>query len=410
MNKYLCRFCQTELNHTFIDLGVTPLSNSYLTAERLNQMEPFFPLHVRICEKCYLVQLDAVEKPENIFKDYAYFSSYVQSWLDHVKNYTAMATERFGLNSDSKVVEVASNDGYLLQYFVEKGIPVLGIEPAENVAQVAIEKGIRSIVKFFGVETALQLASAGEKADLIIGNNVLAHVPNLNDFVAGLKILLKEKGVVTMEFPHLLQLIIGNQFDTIYHEHYSYFSFLTVEKVFAAHGLTLFDVDRLKTHGGSLRIYARHDEDSDKSITENVTNLRSLELSEGLDNLKTYEKFEENVKETKRALLEFLIQVKREGKTIAGFGAPAKGNTFLNYCGIGTDFIDYTVDDTPFKQGRFLPGTHIPIYAVSKLKETKPDYVLILPWNVRDEIIEKISYIRDWDAKMVIPIPRVEVV
>lgn len=404
-----CRFCGTELVHTFVDLGMTPLSNSFLNREQLNRMEPFYPLHARVCERCFLVQIEEFESPEHIFNDYAYFSSYSQSWLDHARDYTEQMIERFHLNRRSQVVEIASNDGYLLQYFLAREIPVLGIEPAANVAKVAEERGIKTTVRFFGVQTARELVSEGMQADLLLGNNVLAHVPQLNDFVAGLKILLKPGGVITMEFPHLMRLIAEHQFDTIYHEHFSYLSFLTVEEVFAAHGLTLFDVEELPTHGGSLRIFARHSEETDREITVRVYDLRTRELEAGVRSLSTYLLFGEKVLETKLELLSFMLEAKREGKSIVGYGAPAKGNTLLNYCGIGRDFLDYTVDLSPHKQNRFLPGTHIPIYSPDKIMETRPDYVLILPWNLRKEIMEQMRHVREWGCRFVIPIPVVEV-
>ncbi|MFL9455829.1 MULTISPECIES: methyltransferase domain-containing protein [Nostocales] len=404
-----CLFCSSELNHTFVDLGMSPPCESYRSLEQLNEMEPFYPLHAYVCEKCFLVQLQEYIRPENIFSDYAYFSSYSQTWLQHAKNYVDMAVERFQLNYKSQVVEIASNDGYLLQYFVSKDIPALGIEPAANIAEVAIKKGIPTVVKFFGEETAREQLAKGKQADLLIGNNVLAHTPYLNDFVKGLKILLKEQGVITMEFPHLMRLKEENQFDTIYHEHFSYFSFITVEKIFAFHGLTIFDVEELSTHGGSLRIYARHNEDFSKPITQKVLELRHREETSGVTNLDYYSSFSEQVKETKRKLLDFLIKVKREGKSIVGYGAPGKGNTLLNYCGIRTDFLDYTVDRSPYKQGLFLPGTHIPIFHPDKIQETKPDYVLILPWNLKDEIMVQMSYIRDWGGQFVVPIPEVQI-
>lgn len=409
MNTFKCRFCQLPLKHSFVDLGMSPLANSYLEPAQLNQMEPFYPLHVYVCEHCFLVQLEEFASPEHIFSDYAYFSSYSDTWLQHARSYTEMVVERFGLDKQSQVVEIASNDGYLLQYFVEKGVPVLGIEPAANVAEAAIKKGIPTLRKFFGRKTADELVAEGIRADLLIGNNVLAHVPDLNDFVEGMKILLKPQGVITMEFPHLMRLMAENQFDTIYHEHFSYFSLMTVEKIFAAHGLTIFDVEELPTHGGSLRIYARHSEDETKPIADHVEKLRDRELREGFNKLETYTSFAQKVHETKRKLLEFLIQAKCEGKSIVGYGAPAKGNTLLNYCGIRTDFIDYTVDRSPHKQGRFLPGTHIPIYHPDKVKETRPDYLLILPWNLKEEIMAQMAFIREWGAQFVVPIPEVEV-
>jgi len=404
-----CRFCNSALEHTFVDLGMSPLANSYLKAEQLQQMEPFYPLHAYICEACYLVQLPVFEPPDKIFSDYAYFSSYSESWLKHVKTYTDLMIERFGFDSNSQIIEIASNDGYLLQYFKGKGIPVLGIEPAKNVARAALEAGIPTLIKFFGVQTALDLANEDKYADLLIGNNILAHVPDINDFIKGMKIILKLNGVITMEFPHLMRLIDENQFDTIYHEHFSYFSFTTVEKIFASHGLTIFDVDELPTHGGSLRIYACHSEDNSKQVEQRVADLKKREEAAGYTRIETYLSFSEKVKETKRKILSFLVEAKRDRGSIAGYGAPAKGNTLLNYCSIRTDFIDYTVDRSPHKQGLFLPGTHIPIYHPDKVKETKPDYLLILPWNLKEEIMEQMSYIRDWGGKFVVFIPEVKV-
>jgi hypothetical protein len=409
MLKNRCRFCEKTLEHTFIDLGMSPLSNAFVNQDHLNKAEKFYPLHVYTCEHCFLVQLDEFESPDQIFSDYAYFSSYSESWLNHAQNYTRLTIDRFGLNESSQVVEIASNDGYLLQFFQKQNIPILGIEPAANVAQVAEEKGIPTLVKFFGIETAQELVIQSKKADLLLGNNVLAHVPDLNDFVAGIKIILKSEGIVTMEFPHLLQLIHQNQFDTIYHEHFSYFSFTTVEKIFTHHGLTLFDVEELTTHGGSLRIYGKHDDNQKLAISDRVFLLKDKEQKAGLDKVETYLQFSERVRFTKRQLLSFLIEIKNAGKTIVGYGAPAKGNTLLNYCGIGTDFLDYTCDRSPHKQRLFLPGTHIPIYHPDKIAETKPDYVLILPWNLKDEIRSQLSYIREWGGKFVVPIPVVEV-
>ena len=404
-----CRFCSNLLSHTFVDLGMSPLSNAYLKLDTINKAEKFYPLHTYVCDNCFLVQLEEFETPDHIFSDYAYFSSYSETWLRHAENYTELMTQRFSLNANSQVIEIASNDGYLLQYFQKQNIPVLGIEPAANVAKVAEEKGIPSLVKFFGVSTAKELVAQGKQADLLLGNNVLAHVPDLNDFVAGMKIVLKPDGILTMEFPHVLQLILQNQFDTIYHEHFSYFSFLTVEKVFATHGLTLFDVEELPTHGGSLRIYGQHN-DGKKPISDRVSLLKSKEIEAGLDQRSTYLGFGEQVKATKRHLLSFLIDIKNRGKSVVGYGAPAKGNTLLNYCGIRTDLLDYTVDRSPYKQGLFLPGTHITIYHPDKIIETKPDYLLILPWNIKDEIIEQMSHIREWGGKFVVPIPEVEVI
>jgi 2-polyprenyl-3-methyl-5-hydroxy-6-metoxy-1,4-benzoquinol methylase len=400
-----CRFCNTKLTQTFCDLGMSPLSNAYLKSEQLQQMEPFYPLHAYVCEHCYFVQLQEFQSPENIFSDYAYFSSYSESWLKHTKKYTEYMIDRFKFNNSSQIVEIASNDGYLLQYFKQHDIPVLGIEPAENVAKVAQAAGIPSIIKFFGIQTAKELVNEGKQADLLLGNNVLAHVPDINDFVGGMKLLLKPHGIITMEFPHLLRLIEQNQFDTIYHEHFSYLSFATVEKIFAKHGLTLFDVEELTTHGGSLRIFAKHTEDNTHQLTNSSKELRQLEIQQGLGDIGTYQIFAESVRETKRKILEFLIQTKQANKTIVAYGAPAKGNTLLNYCGIRDDFIDYTVDLSPHKQGLFLPGTHIAIYHPDKIKETKPDYLVILPWNLKDEIIEQMAYIREWGGQFVTLIP-----
>jgi SAM-dependent methyltransferase len=402
-----CRFCGQDLLRTFVDLGMSPLCESFLSPDQLNQMEPFYPLHAYVCENCLLVQLKEYVSPENIFTEYAYFSSYSDSWLQHARAYTDMIIERFNIGAQSQVVELASNDGYLLQYFLEKGIPVLGIEPAANVAQAAIKKGIPTVVKFFGTKIAQELSVDKGKADLVLGNNVLAHVPDLNDFVAGMKILLKPSGVITMEFPHLLRLMDENQFDTIYHEHFSYFSFATVERVFAAHGLTIFDVQELSTHGGSLRIYARHSENTEESVTRRVRDLRVKEEAAGFMRLETYLCFAQKVEETKRNLLNFLIKAKREGKFIAGYGAPGKGNTLLNYCGIRTDFLDYVVDRSPYKHGKFLPGSHIPIFHPRKIRETQPDYLLILPWNLKREVIDQNTYIREWGGRFVVPIPEV---
>ena len=404
-----CLFCAAPLRHTFADLGMSPLCESFLTAEQLNQMEPFYPLHVWVCERCFLVQVEEYVRPEGIFTEYAYFSSYSDSWLAHVRAYVDMITARLGLTARNMVVELGSNDGYLLQYFIAKGIPVLGIDPAKNVAQAAIARGVPTVTRLFGRETAGELVASGTRADLICGANVLAQVPDVNDFVGGIEQLLNAGGVVTIEFPHLMRLMAENQFDTIYHEHFSYFSFLTAERVFAAHGLTLFDVEELPTHGGSLRIYARHAADPSRPVTERATRLRDRELAAGLDRLETYASFTEQVHETKRRLLEFLIAVRRRGKRVVGYGAPGKGNTLLNYCGIRTDFLEYTVDRNPYKHGRFLPGTHIPIYPPDRFGETKPDYVLILPWNLKDEIMEQMSYIRSWGGQFVVPIPDVKV-
>ena len=404
-----CLFCAEPLRRTFVDLGKSPLCESFLTAVQLNQMEPFYPLHVYVCEKCFLVQVQEYVKPEAIFTEYAYFSSYSDSWLSHMKAYADMITARLCLTSASRVVEIGSNDGYLLQYFVAKGIPVLGVEPAKNVAARAVAKGVPTVTKLFGRQTARELVAEGVRPDLICGANVLAQVPDVNDFIGGIEILLKPGGVVTIEFPHLMRLMAENQFDTIYHEHFSYFSFQTAERIFAAHGLTVFDVEELPTHGGSLRIYGRHAKDVTEPVGARVVKLRAREEAAGLDRLETYASFTEQVHETKRRLLDFLIGARRRGKRIAGYGAPGKGNTLLNYCGIRTDFVEYTVDRNPYKHGRFLPGTHIPIHAPDKIRDTRPDYVLILPWNLKDEIMEQLSYIRSWGGQFVVPIPDVKV-
>jgi SAM-dependent methyltransferase len=411
MKKMLkCRACDGELEQPFLSLGNSPLSNAYLSKDDLNRMEPHYPLDVYFCEQCFLVQIEKFESPENIFSsDYAYYSSYAESWLQHCQEYTQMIVSRCNLNQDSFVVEIASNDGYLLQYFKKHNIPVLGIEPAANTAAIAIEKGLDTDVAFFDTSYAIKMRHAGKQADLIIGNNVLAHNPELHDFVAGLQIALKPGGIITMEFPHLLQLLEKNQFDTIYHEHFSYFSFQTVQRLFASHQLVLFDVEEIPTHGGSLRILARHQNNELLSITDRVSELSAREKSAGLLEEKTYYRFRENVERSKRSLLGFLIAAKNEGKKIIGYGAPAKGNTLLNYCGIRTDFLDYTVDRNPFKQNKYLPGTRIPIKAPEQINVERPDYVLILPWNIRDEIMQQLRYIRTWGGKFIIPIPEVEV-
>jgi 2-polyprenyl-3-methyl-5-hydroxy-6-metoxy-1,4-benzoquinol methylase len=410
MTECLCRFCHAPLSRTFADLGVSPIANAFLNPAQLNKMEPFYPLHAYVCEACLLVQLEDFETPEHIFNDqYAYFSSYSDTWLEHARRYTEMIASRLGLSQNSFVVEIASNDGYLLQYFVEKGIPVLGIEPSGNVANVAKAKGIDTLVEFLTANSAQQLVSKRRKADLVLGNNVLAHVPALNDFVEGLRILLSEHGVITMEFPHLLCLIRENQFDTIYHEHFSYFSFLAVTRIFAKHGLRIFDVDRLSTHGGSLRIYATHEASNRWDEQASVATLLAEERQAGLNDIASYSNFSEQVNRTKLDLLKFLIDIKRAGKKVVGYGAPAKGNTLLNFCGIRNDILDFTVDKSPQKQGMFLPGTHVPIATPEKIFETKPDYVLILPWNLRDEIAKQMSGIAAWGGKFVVPIPRVRV-
>jgi len=387
---------------------MSPLCESYLRVQQLNEMEPFYPLHVFVCENCFLVQLQEYVSVESIFGEYAYFSSYSESWLAHAKTYTERMIKRFALGPRSQVVELASNDGYLLQYFVLAGIPSLGIEPAANVAAAAVTKGVPTLVKFFNRQSAEELATQGMKADLLLGNNVLAQVPDLNSFVAGMKILLKPNGVITMEFPHLVKLMEEGQFDTIYHEHFSYFSLFSVEKIFSAHGLMLFDVEELPTHGGSLRIYACHAEDRTKDLSPGMFSVRAAEEAAGLSNLESYSSFAERTKETKCALLEFLIHARRNGKQVVGYGAPGKGNTLLNYCGIRSDLLAYTVDRNPYKQGKFLPGSHIPIFGPERIRETKPDYVLILPWNLKDEIMQQLAYIREWNGQFIVPIPEVQ--
>ncbi len=404
-----CRFCATRLTESFCDLGMSPLSNSFIAADQLLEMERFYPLHAYFCTKCFLVQVPEHATPAHIFTDYAYFSSYSDSWLAHSRRYVETMTQRLGLDARSHVVEIGSNDGYLLQYFKEKGIPVLGIEPAENVAKVALERGIPTKSVFLGKDTAAVLASEGPKADLLLANNVLAHVPDVNSFVAGFKILLGDKGLITVEFPHLMHLCELNQFDTIYHEHYSYLSLITVSAIFAAHGLAVFDVEELPTHGGSIRIYAGHASEYAGTIGARVREMHARERAAGLTDPAFLRGFDERAMETKRALLEFLIGARRRGKTVVGYGAPAKGNTLLNYCGVRADFLDYVVDRSPHKQGLFLPGTHIPIHAPEMLRKTRPDYVLILPWNLKDEIVAQMAEVREWGGRFVVPIPRVEV-
>ena len=408
-NNPTCRFCGTILQHTFVDLGMSPLCESYVEPQYLDKMEAFYPLHVYVCSNCFLVQLLEYVSPKDIFTEYAYFSSYSDSWLKHAEIYVDMIIERLKLDNNSQVVEIASNDGYLLQYFVKNGVPAIGIEPAENVAEAAKERGIQTIVKFFGEQTAKEMVAEGVHADLLIGNNVLAHVPDINDFVKGLKILLSPTGIITMEFPHLLRLMKENQFDTIYHEHFSYLSFTTTKKIFRDHNLLLFDVEKLPTHGGSLRIYACHIENASGTITNRIKELKEEENKFGIEQVETYSNFSKQVKATKRNLLDLLIGLKKKGKTIVGYGAPGKGNTLLNYCGIRTDFIDYTVDLNPYKQGKYLPGTRIPIFHPDKIKETKPDYIMILPWNLKKEIIKQTAFIREWGAKFILPIPEPKV-
>jgi SAM-dependent methyltransferase len=398
MSQTACRFCGASVDAVFADLGMSPLANSFLPPERANAVEPFYPLRALVCRVCFLVQLEEFQTPEHIFSDYAYFSSYSSSWLEHSRRYAEQMIERLGLGGDSHVVEIASNDGYLLQFFHDRQIPVLGIEPAANVAKVALQKGIPTLVEFFGADTARSLAG-DSSADLLLGNNVLAHVPDLNDFVAGMKILLKPGGVITVEFPHLLRLIEGNQWDTIYHEHFSYFSFLTVTRVFEAHGLRPFDVEELPTHGGSLRVYACHIDDRAKVESEAARELRERERAAGYEDLETYLGYGRRVEADKRQILSFLIDLKQQGLRIVGYGAPAKGNTLLNYCGVRRDFIDYTCDLNPHKQGHFLPGSHIPIRSPEAIIQDQPDVVLILPWNLKEEIVEQLSFIREWGGR-----------
>jgi SAM-dependent methyltransferase len=407
--SFACRFCGAPLETTFVDLGMSPLCESFVRPDQLAEMEPFYPLHAYVCGRCFLVQLQEFVTPDQIFTEYAYFSSYSTSWVEHARRYAEMMIARFKLGPASKVMEIASNDGYLLQHFVARGVPVLGIEPAANVAKVAVEKGVPSIVRFFGRQSAAEIAAAHGRPDLLLGNNVLAHVPDINDFVGGMKVLLAPNGLITMEFPHLARLMAENQFDTIYHEHFSYLSFVTVERIFAHHGITLFDVEELPTHGGSLRIYGRHVENAALAVTGRARELRQREIDDGFLTQERYRGFDEQVKATKRKLLSFLIDAKQRGKKVVGYGAPGKGNTLLNYCGIRTDFLDFTVDANPYKHGKFTPGTRIPILAPEKLRDARPDYVLILPWNLKDEIGAQAAYIREWGGKLVVPIPEVTV-
>ena len=409
-SKYLnCRFCNNPLTHEFVDLVNSPPSNSYLTAEQLNEPEVYYPLRVFVCEKCFLVQLDEYKSAEQIFdEDYAYFSSFSSSWLDHSKRYVEMMSERFGYGSSSLVIEIASNDGYLLQYFHEKGVPVLGVEPTLSTAEAAREKDIETLTEFFGSKFARELAGTGRQADLLLGNNVLAHVPDINDFVEGLRIALKPGGVITMEFPHVLRLIEECQFDTIYHEHFSYLSLTTTKAVFAAHGLEIFDVEELTTHGGSLRVFAGH-ADAHPALSDRVRELLETEQKAGITGIELYQGFQDRVDTIRDELLAFLLAEKRSGKRIAAYGAAAKGNTLLNYCGIKKGLIDFVVDASPHKQGKFLPGSHIPIVDESALRDARPDHVLILPWNLKPEIVKQLTYIQDWGGKFVTMAPRLEI-
>lgn len=409
MTAHNCRFCDAPLKHCFVDLGSTPLANAYLTAEQLTQPEPSYPLRAFVCSECWLVQADAFVPPEAIFTHYAYFSSYSDSWVEHARRFTMMARERFGLGATSQVIEVASNDGYLLKHFVEAGVPVLGVEPAENVAEVARSIGVPTEARFFGKETAADLVSRGHAADIIIGNNVLAHVPDINDFVGGLSTVLKPDGVVSVEFPHLLRLMESIQFDTVYHEHFYYLSLLAVEKVFAAHGLKVFDVEELPTHGGSLRILACRTASTAHATGPGLAKVRADEKAAGFDRTETYEAFQSRVAPIKEGLLSFLQAAKRNGKSVAAYGAAAKGNTLLNFCGVGTDLIDYVVDRNPHKQGHYLPGSKLPIYAPEKMEETRPDYVLILPWNIKNEVVSGNSKVTAWGGQFAVAVPELTV-
>lgn len=404
-----CRFCASPLRHTFVDLGMSPLCESYVAGERLGEMEPFYPLHARVCEQCLLVQLEELVAPEEIFSEYAYFSSYSDSWVEHARRYVDAMVDRFGIGPDSLVIELASNDGYLLQHVVARGIPALGIEPAANVAAAARGRGIETIVRFFGRDLATDLAADGRRADLLVANNVMAHVPDLNDFVGAIAIVLAPHGLATIEVPHLQRLIEGNQFDTIYHEHFSYFSFLAARAVLAAHGLVVFDVEELTSHGGSIRLYAQPHVTGVHPVSKRVTELAERERALGYDTVDAYASFATRVIETKWRLLEFLIGARRAGKRVAGYGAPGKGNTLLNYCGIRSDLLEFTVDRNPYKQGMFLPGTHIPIRHPEALEQERPDYILILPWNLRREIVAQLAHAREWGARFVVPIPEVRV-
>jgi hypothetical protein len=406
-----CRFCKTELKDVLIDLANAPASNSFLNKEQLNEPEIFYPLKVYTCHSCFLVQLDEFKKSDDIFNnEYVYFSSYSTSWLKHAKEYTEQMVSRFGFNDQSQVVEIASNDGYLLQYFVQKNIPVLGIEPTRNTAEVAVQKGVKTITEFFGTSLAKKLSAKEIKADLLLGNNVLAHVPDIVDFVKGMKILLAPAGVITMEFPHLLQLIDNNQFDTIYHEHFSYLSFYTVKKIFEAQGLVLFDVEELPTHGGSLRIYAKHKEDESKAISPAVKRLLEKELEKGIDQSDYYSSFQQRAEKIKFSLLEFLLKQKRDNKIVAAYGAAAKGNTLLNYCGIKNDLISFVADASPHKQNKYLPASHIPVVDEEYLKKNKPDYVIILPWNLKEEITQQLSYIKNWNGHFAVAVPELKII
>lgn len=404
--KSKCRNCGNELTYTFADLGASPLCNEIIKPDELNNGQQSYPLHAYICDICFLVQVGTGINPEEIYADYSYFSSYSDSWLDHAKRYVEMMIERHEITQDSFVVEIASNDGYLLQYFKEKDIPILGVEPSHTVAEAAVKKGIPTEELFFGEQTAQELKDKYKSADLILGNNVLAHVPQIHDFVKGLKVMLSEKGVMTFEFPHLMQLVENNQFDTIYHEHFFYYSLHAVQAIFQNHGLKIFDVQELSTHGGSIRIFVSRTTNNQLQVSNNVKRMLSEEKEKGYLDLDFYTTFDENIRQTKRDLLALLIELKNNNNTIVGYGAPGKGNTLLNYCGIGTDFIDYTVDRSPHKQGHYLPGSLVPIHHPEKIRETKPDYVFILPWNLKEEIMSQMSYIQEWGGRFIVPIPK----
>ena len=410
MDNHHCRFCGEKLKHTLIDLGLSPISTEYLSESDVSHGEWLFPLRVNVCGNCFLAQAEVYQMPANIFKKYAYFSSYSAGWLKHCKDYVDMIVPRLGLTPKSRVLEIASNDGYLLQYFSPYQIPVLGIEPAENIAVVARQKGIETRSCFFDCDMAQQIKEENGTYDLVIGNNVLAHVPDISGFVSGLSIVLAPTGTITMEFPHLLELLKNTQFDTIYHEHFSYLSLLSVQTIFQKHGLDIYDVETLVTHGGSLRIYAGHAEFANNHRKDSVDILKKQELDFGMDRMQTYQDFARNALKIKLDTLSLISEIKAEGKHIAAFGAAAKGNTFLNYCGIKQDVVDYIVDDTPYKQGLYLPGSLIPIVEFDMLRQSQPDYLLVLPWNWSEEIIEKTKFIREWGCKYILCIPQVRVI
>jgi hypothetical protein len=408
--KPSCRFCGEELTTSMVDLGMHPLCESFLTVEQAEEMEPFYPLHVRVCGNCFLAQIGEFVTPEEIFGDYAYFSSYSTAWLRHAETYVDMMIDRFGLDESTRVLEIASNDGYLLQYFRDRGMSVLGIEPARNVGAVAEQRGIKTLCEFFGDELAVRMRDDGYVADVVVGNNVLAHTPDINGFVAGLPVIMSSDGVATFEFPHLMRLMAGAQFDTIYHEHWSYLSLGTVSRILDRHSLEVFDVEELWSHGGSLRLFVKHQADTSKPIDPRVGELNERETEFGLFDLDTYQDFASRVESIKRSLLTALIEAKEEGQSIVIYGAAGKGNTLLNYCGIGTDFIDYACDLNPYKHGRLTPGTHIPIFGPERILETKPDLILVLPWNLEDEIVAQLSYVGEWRGRFLIPVPEPRIV